>query len=133
MADGFAELDAMIARVRALPNLAERAAPAVAEAVRAELEHTISAGTSADGRPWERKEDGGKPLAGAAAALAVVPVGRSVIVKLRGPEARHHRGWVKGGKVRPIIPVDAIPPAMAQRIKAVLEGEFAKTMAVSHG
>ncbi len=129
MADGFAQLDGMIERLRALPGLAERAAPAVADAVREELQRTISAGTSADGKPWAPKADGSKPLANAAGALGVAAVGKRVIVRLRGPEARHHLGWARGGKERPIIPTDAIPPAMTRRIKAVLAEEFAKSMA----
>ena len=128
MADGFAQLDAMIARVRALPAIAERAAPAVADAVREELQRTIAAGESADGKPWAPKADGGKPLANAAAALGVVAVGKVVIIRLRGPEARHHLGWAKGGKQRPIIPIDQIPPAMARRITGVLAAEFKKTI-----
>jgi hypothetical protein len=131
MADGFAQLDGMIARLRALPGLAERAAPAVADAVREELQRTISAGTSADGETWAPKKDGGKPLQDAEAALTVVPVGKRIIIKLRGPEARHHRGWARGGVRRPIIPVNKIPAAMAHRIKKVLAAEFAKV--VSHG
>lgn len=128
MADGFVRLDAHIARIRALPELARKAAPDVALAVEAELERTIAAGTSADGVPWKPRKAGGKPLAGAAAALAVVAVGSSVIVTLRGPEARHHKGWAKGGIRRPVIPVKDIPPAMAAAIKDVIAKRFEKEM-----
>lgn len=127
--DGFAELDAMIARIRELPMLAKSAAPDVARAVQAELHRTISAGTTPDGKPWAPTQAGGKPLAGAADALTVVAVGSTVIVKLRGPEARHHLGWARGGIERPIIPSKTIPPAMAQAVKAVLVKHFEATVA----
>ncbi len=129
MPDGFAELDAMIARIRKLPELAKSAAPDVARAVEAELHRTIAAGTTPDGKPWAPKQDGGKPLGGAAEALTVVAVGSTVLVHLRGPEARHHLGWAKGGTARPIIPVKDIPPAMVTAIKAVLAKHFSAAVA----
>jgi hypothetical protein len=130
---GLAALDAQIARLRGLAGFGRQAAPAVAPVVRAELERTIAAGQTAYGEPWEAKADGGAPLAGAAAALAVVPSGSTVVIQVRGPEARHHRGWVKGGRTRAIIPTKEIPPAMAEAIKRVLVERFEQVMAVSHG
>jgi hypothetical protein len=121
---GLAELDAMIARIHKLPELAKNAAPDVARAVELELRRTIGAGTTPDGKPWPAKQSGGKPLLNAAETLAVVAVGSTVVVRLRGPEARHHLGWAKGGIVRQVIPVKDVPPAMAAAIKVVLAKHF---------
>jgi hypothetical protein len=125
----LAQLDAHIARVRRLPGLALRAAPKAAQAVEAEIERTIAAGTTSDGKAWAPKKVGsGKPLAGAAKALAVVAIGTKVYVRLRGVEARHHLGRAKGGVEREIIPTKGIPPKMGKAIADVLAAEFDSTM-----
>lgn len=129
MAKGFAELDAMIARVDGLRDFVRDAAPEVADACRSELERTIKAGTTPDGREWEPKKEGtGKPLANAANALAVVPVGKTVFMTLQGPEARHHRGTAKGGTMRQVLPVSEVPGPMAKAIRRVLVKRFREAM-----
>lgn len=129
MADGLAQLDAHIARIRALPKaLAYGAAPEVARAVEIELQRTIAAGTTPDGEPWTPTKTGEKPLTHAAGALAVVAVGTRVFVRLRGPEALHHKGWARSGKVRKIIPTDSIPQPMAAAITKVLAQRFDKAV-----
>jgi hypothetical protein len=129
VADGFAALDAHIARLGGLQTFVRDAAPDCADACRTDLERTIKAGTTADGRAWKPKKEGdGKPLANAAAALVVVPIGKRIYMRLKGPEARHHLGAVKGGTVRQIIPVRTVPPSMAKVIKAVLERRFSEAM-----
>lgn len=128
MADGYAELDAYIARLRALPELARRAAPDVADAVRDELRRQITAGTDPTGRPWQRTEDGRQALATAADALTVGAHGTRVIMRLRGHIARHHLGRAKGGTVRRILPTAGIPAPMARAITRVLVDHFRGAM-----
>lgn len=124
MSAGLDKLDEMIARINALPGLAQRAAPDVAFAVEAELERTIGAGTTPDGEPWAPTKEGARPLAGAAKALGVAAVGTTIVVRLTGPEARHHLGRARGGVVRQIIPTDKIPAPMATAIGDVLTRHF---------
>jgi len=124
MSDGFADLDAMIARVRELPELGRKAAPEIAEALEQEIEKTIAAGTDSLGNPWQAREDGGRPLATAAKALVVVPVGTRIVARLTGHIARHHLGRAKGGIYRPILPTSGLPPAFARRTRAILVDHF---------
>lgn len=119
-----AELDAMIAKIRRIPEIAKRAAPDVAEALRATILETINAGTTPEGEPWApRKEDGGRPLAGAARALKVAPIGTRIFVRIAGPEARQHLGRARGGVRRGIIPT-SLTPRMAERVREVLARHF---------
>ena len=131
MATGMDQLDAMIATIGRLPELARTAAPDVAEAVKVELERTIAAGTTPDGKPWERTEDGRQPLQHAASALRVAAVGTTIYVRLTGPEARHHLGRARGGKVRQVIPTTEIPARMGDEVRKVLVKHFGA--AVAHG
>lgn len=125
MAYGDTQLEAMIARIRSLPQLAREAAPDAADVVREELERTIKAGTDATGDPWvPRKSDGGKPLSGADKAVFVAPIGSRVFVRVKGYIARHHLGRARGGVFRPVIPVKGIPPRMVAGIKRVLTSHF---------
>jgi hypothetical protein len=126
VADDYAALDAHIARIRALPELARRAAPEVAAAVKDDLQRQVAAGVDPDGRPWERTEDGRTPLVGA--EVFVGAVGSSVILRLRGHIARHHLGRARGGKTRRIIPTAGIPPRLATVITKVLSQQFDEAM-----
>jgi hypothetical protein len=129
-ASGMASLDAMIARVSAVPDMVQSAAPEVATAVELELERTIRAGTTADGRGWAPKKQGtGTPLAGAEKSLRVVAIGKTVFATLRGHIARHHLGRAKGGTVREILPTSrALPPSMDLAVRRVLERRFRAVM-----
>lgn len=128
MADDYATLDAFIARVRELPELGRRAAPDVADACKLELHRQIAAGVDPDARAWQLTADGRKPLATAAAALTVGSQGATVIMRLRGHIARHHRGRAKGGIERRILPTTGIPTPMADRIREVLVRHFEQVM-----
>jgi hypothetical protein len=122
---GYAELDAMIATVRAIPRLTVTAAPDVALAVRDELARTIAAGTTPSGVAWRpRKDDGGPVLKNAAAAIHVGAVGSTIYVRLTGPEARHHLGSARGGTMRQVIPVGVVPAAMGEAVRRVLVRHF---------
>lgn len=118
------ELDDMIDKLRSLPELGKRAAPDVAVAVRESILETIRAGTDAEGKAWEpRKEDGGKPLVGAASAVKVAATGSRIFARVTGPEARHHLGRAKGGVRRGIIPT-RLTPDLTERVRTVLERHF---------
>lgn len=128
MANGDASLNAMLERLRKLPELGTEAAPSVADAVRDQLEKTIDAGTTAEGKSWERTKDGKQPLRNAAKALAVVAVDSTIFARLTGHIARHHLGRARGGVVRQILPTEGIPSGMAKAIKTVLVEEFEDVM-----
>lgn len=129
MADGTAALNAHIARLRALPKLAREAAPDVAHELESELRKQIAAGEGPDGAKWEpRKDDGGKPLVGAAKALRIAAVGTTVIARLVGPEARHNSGRARGGVKRQILPSKQLPRPLVLAIKRVLTDRFRETM-----
>ena len=128
MSAGDVALEQMLAKLRQLPELAERAAPEVAHVVREELERQISKGTDPNGKAWKKTLDGRQPLIGAAKALGVTAIGPRVIAVLRGPEARHHLGRARGGIVREVLPGKEIPRAWSGPIKRALANEFQLTM-----
>lgn len=115
-------LDDMIARLRELPDLAERVADDIAAVIDEELQRTIAAGTTPEGKPWERTKQGKQPLqyAGRPGTLNVASVGRVIYVRLTGPEARHHTGRARGQVRRQIIPRGQLPPAIAAKVEAVI-------------
>ena len=82
MSDGAPDMDAMIAKLEALPGMVGRAAPAVAEALDAELQRNIAAGVGPDGTPWRATKDGREPLVSAGDALTVKAVGTVVLARL---------------------------------------------------
>jgi hypothetical protein len=132
MANGDAQLDAMLERLRTLPELARKAAPEVARVVERELERTIAAATTPEGEPWAPKKDGGgAALATAGKALRLAVAGSTIVVKITGHIARHHKGWGKGGVQRRVLPVRGIPAPMQRAIAPVLGRHFEQHMAVS--
>lgn len=125
MTTGVAELDRMIATCRAVGGLAERAAPDVADAIRAELERNIAAGVTPDEEPWQLTRDGRVPLRNAATKLYCGAVGTTIYVRLIGPEARHHLGRARGRIVRQVLPTSSrIPTTMAATVRDVLARHF---------
>lgn len=125
MADGASTLGAWAARLRTLgPDVVRDAAPKVRAVVERELRGTIARGQSAEGVRHQRTKDGRTPLTGAAAALNVSVVGTAVVATLTGPEARHHKGAVRGGVRRPILPTGAPPASMARGIREALGESF---------
>lgn len=131
MANGQRELRAMIDRVRQLPDLGKRAAPDVAEAITGVLDAQVAAAETPQGKPWAPKKEGaGKPLANAAGKIRAVAVGARVFVRLRGVEARHSTGRVRGGVRRQILPdqADGVPPKMVEAIMPVLTDHYLRTV-----
>lgn len=125
MTSGDDALRAMIAQLEALPGaLTEEAAPEIARELQAEITRQIAAGTDPHGTPWDPTLKGQRPLTNAASALRVTAVGSTVVARLTGPEALHHRGAVKGGKVRQILPSHEITAPVANAIRVVLDRRF---------
>lgn len=124
----MAELDARIARYRAIPGLAARAAPVAAVAVRADVVRQIAAGVDPDGRPWPATAAGAPALVGAARALTVAAAGAAVVARLEGVEARHDVGRVRGGKVRRILPVGDPPAGWLRAVDDACGREFVRTV-----
>lgn len=131
--NGFEQIDAMIASLNTLGKLPESAADDVAHVVESELRRTIAAGTTPDGKPWKLTLEGQRPLQHAADALKVAAVGRTVYMRITGPDARHHLGRGRGGIVREVIPTNDIPAAMVEPIKRVLTEHFERHMRGEHG
>lgn len=131
MSDGEEAFARMLATVRALPTLPERAAPDIAVAIKAEIERTIAAGTAPDGTPWApRKKDGGAPLRKASSALYAGAIGRVIYVRVLGTEARHHIGTARGGVRRQIIPTSVtLTPAIKTAIGDTLKRHFHELVA----
>lgn len=127
MAD-LACIDSMIERLQKLPRLAREAAPDVARAVERELRSQAAAGAGPDGKTWKPTQDGRAPLRGAAAAIAVRAVGNVVLATVSGHHARHHRGWVRGGVRRPILPSARAPEPVVRAVRTVVADHWRRTM-----
>ena len=130
---GLEALDAKIAFLAALGRITDDVMPDVANDVRAELVRTSSSGEDPYGQAWQPKKDGGTPLVTAAQHIRVAPIGRRVFCRVTGHVAKHHRGRARGGVVRHVLPTGALPPAMAQKIKATVIGRFRALKAADHG
>lgn len=119
------QLQKILDQLKELSGMAEGAAEEAAPIVQKALERSIAAGTTPEGEPWHPRADGSRPLVNAAQALHVVAYQGTVFVRLTGPEARHHKGAVKGGKRRPILPASKeVPKSMAAPIAAALNAQF---------
>jgi len=129
MAEGIERLNAMILKLNKLEEFVEEVTPDIAESLEKEIKSTISAGTSFGGVPWTPKKDGSKPLANAESALDVQAIGSVVVATLNGPEARHHKGAVRGNKGgntlnRPILPTKKSLGKVSNVVKKVLKKRF---------
>jgi hypothetical protein len=89
---GFAALEAMIERVRSLPDMAREAAPMVALELKREIATAISEERTPEGVPWVLTQDGHQPLKNAMSAIDVVAVNTDVIATLSGFHIFHQRG-----------------------------------------
>lgn len=130
-----ADLDDIIARLRAVDELgaaiAVEARPEVERAIRA----TAAAGTTPSGEAWKPTEEGNAPLKNAASAISVEISGATkatLAIVLRGHHRFHHFGSKRGGGLpkRQIIPMsaDELPPAAKRAIADAAERVVARTM-----
>jgi len=123
----YNQIQALILKLRELGQSNEQIAGDIALELRKALEENISSSRDPDGMPWEPTLDGSAPLQNAANALGVASIGSKVLIALRGVEARHNYGNVRGGKKRKIIP-DKITKQMLQIINDVLSRRFKMIM-----
>lgn len=121
-------LDAHIARLRELGNLAAKSAPEVAKEVERELRSQIAAGTGPDGAPWQPTKAGTTPLRGAARALRVRAIGTVIVATLEGHHALHDQGRARGGVRRKVLPSAKMPQPIASAVERVVTREFRRTM-----
>lgn len=116
----MADLDDMIASMRGLARVPERAAELAAPRLEAIAKATASAGTSPTGEAWApRRADGRRAMPNAAAAVRAEAAGATVALVLEGPEVYHQRAREDGRPPRRAIipaPGEPIPPAMLDAI-----------------
>lgn len=122
------DLDAHIARIRQLSNLAAKSAPQVAKELDAELRSQIAAGKGPDGKPWKPTKAGTPPLRNAHETLRVRALGTVILASLEGRHALHDRGWVRGGIRRQILPSAGVPQPVAKAVEKAVTAEFRRTM-----
>lgn len=123
-----AALDAHIARIRQLGELAKNAAPQVASALEREIGAQVAAGADPTGKAWPKTQAGTAPLRGAAKAVRVRAIGSVVVETVEGHHALHHQGRARGGVRRQILPTSGIPAPVERAITKVVTGEFRRTM-----
>jgi len=127
---GMKELDNLAKRFVELPDAVKEHIPAAAKAAEAEMVKTINAGTDPYGEPWLPVQTGPRKgqqaMVNAAKALSTTTVGTKIFFKLVAPEARHHRGWIRGNVVRQVIPEKGkpLPPKVRDAIFKVIRETF---------
>jgi len=124
MSDGRTVIQSWIERLRDLGESVDVIAGDIAPEFRFELEGNIMAARSPDGTPWKPTQSGSAPLQEAGKALGVAAVGSKVIAVLRGVEARHHYGHVRGRIARPILPSSKLPAQIVELITRVANQRF---------
>jgi hypothetical protein len=125
VASGAAVLQEWSERVGTLPRaLVKDAAPAVAKATEAHMQEQIAAGQGPDGKAWQLTAEGKRPLRNAGAAVTVRAIGTVILVRLTGPEVKHHRGIARGRIRRQVIPTRKDFGPIARAIRTVLGERF---------
>ncbi len=92
---GHRELAAFIAGVESLRTLNEDVAKAAEKPVADVVRASATKGTTPDGEAWAPLKDGGKALAGAAAAVVSSVKGTRITIAIGKPYVFHH--WGAGG------------------------------------
>ncbi len=126
---GYAELDAMIRRLRGLRGMSAAAAREAAPLVEAAAKASADAGTTPSGAAWSpTKRDGDRALTRAASAVSARATGSVVQIVLVGHHIYHSLGI--GRPKRQIIPDkgDAIPSAIAAAMAEGARRAFARLM-----
>lgn len=124
MSDGYTVMQGLIDKLRELGQSTETIAADIAPELSDELNKNISSARAPDGTSWKPTLEGKAPLQNAGAALGVAAVGTKVIAALRGIEARHHYGTVRGKIARPILPGSDLPKQIVDLITRVAEQRF---------
>lgn len=111
----------MIADIQRMAEAVAQSAPAVAKDLERAVQGQIRAGRTPEGETWQQTAEGEQPLQHAAKALTVVGAGKTLILRLRGPEARHSKGTARGRIKRQILPEKGLPASYARVIRASLD------------
>lgn len=117
----------MIAAVRALDAVPERAAKIAADKLDAAVKATASSGASPDGKAWAPTKKGGRAMAKAASHIETRALGPVVRMTLSGPDVFHHFGKGDSEARRQVIP-DAGGP-MPRVVSDVLEQATSEAIA----
>jgi hypothetical protein len=120
------DLQKMIASLQALGDLENSAAPDVADDIKQVLVENDKAHMDPYGKPWAvRKEDGEPALDDAEQSLRVAAVGNRIIMRIKGPYARHHLGKGSNKTQRKQIPDQPkLPDNINKAITEVLTRHF---------
>src|SRR5690242_21841644 len=109
---GEDDLNAMIRKLRALPRVVEDALPEAAKELEKVIAGNVAAQRGPDGKPWQKAKDGAPVLLEAMKNVTVRAIGRVLLARVVGPEARHHLGIARGRVKREIIPTKQAPAPM---------------------
>ncbi len=120
MAQDLEALNQMIARLKGIPDLVKSVLPECAAECHAVIAENVAAQVGPDGEPWPPGKDGRPVLANAAAAVTAQAIGTVILLRVSGPEARHHLGIGKGRVQRRIIPTRKVPQAMTKALSRVI-------------
>jgi len=120
------DMQRMIASLQKLGELENAAAPDVGEDIKQVLVENDRKHIDPYGKPWAvRKEDGEPALDDAEQSLRVAAVGNRIIMRIKGPFARHHLGKGSNKTQRKQIPDQPILPDNINRaITEVLTRHF---------
>ena len=113
-------LNAMIAHLRAIPDLVQSALPECAAECKAVIAENIAAQRGPDGTPWQPGAKGQPVLEDAVSAVEAIATGNTILIRVSGIEAKHHFGFVRGKIARPIIPTRKAPQPMTKAIERVI-------------
>jgi len=128
-ADANATLAQMVAQLNALPGHFERESlPAIGKAILAAVQATASAGTTPEGVAWAPKQAGGQALASAPGKITLTTATGKISLALAGPIALHHKGWVRGGTRRQVLPVGNMPAAIEAAAKKAADSEIKRLL-----
>ncbi len=114
------ELNRMIAQLRGIPDLVEKILPEVADECHAVIADNIAAQVGPDGTRWPMSKNLEPVLVNAAQAVTASAIGNVILIRVTGPEARHHLGIAKGKVKREIIPTRKIPKPMVEAMQRVI-------------
>jgi hypothetical protein len=126
------ELDEIVARLRAIPRVVEEALPEVARECEKIIAGNIAAQRGPDGVPWPRPADRTQSivLSHAMKSITVRAIGRVLLARVGGIEARHHLGIIRGKVIRRMIPSKTIPGPFIEAIRRVV---LARLHKATHG
>lgn len=125
--DADAKIGDMIARLQATPKVLAALPDKLAPVVKTYLLESYRQGTDPDGEPWTPTKTGQVPdIKGS--SLAVVAIGKRVIVKLRWHDALHSKGKARGRVQRRMVPDGAVPPKLAERMQAIVRAELGRVL-----